>query len=79
LSAKIELLEGTLGKAKADAPNTNNSISAANLLNGVEKSYEKGNLIDSLNELAKPVAEKQTTFFDYKDKRLLSISKKINT
>lgn len=36
---KIELLAGTLGKPEDDAPSTNNSITAVNLLKGVEKSY----------------------------------------
>ena len=38
---KIELFAGTFGKPDGDATSTNNSISAAKLLNGVEKSYEK--------------------------------------
>ena len=42
-SAKIELLAGTLAQPEYGSnPNTNNSISGANLLNGVEKSYDKG-------------------------------------
>ena len=40
---KIELLAGTLAEPETRPnPNTNNSISVANLLNGVEKSYDKG-------------------------------------
>lgn len=40
---KIELMAGTLVNAvKSTDPNTINSISIANLLKGVEKSYEKG-------------------------------------
>ena len=36
-------MAGTLGNSDNSlSPNTNNSISAAKLLNGVEKSYEKG-------------------------------------
>ena len=37
-ATKIELLAGTLGKPNGDAPSTNNSISAAKLLQGVKKS-----------------------------------------
>lgn len=47
-ATKIELFAGTLVGADSSNPNTNNSISAANLLNGVEKSYSPGEyLIDS--------------------------------
>lgn len=47
-ATKIELLAGTLGKLKSDAPNTNNSISVAKLLENVESSKEKGKkLIDA--------------------------------
>ena len=42
-ATKIELMAGTLGNSDNSlSPNTNNSISVAKLLNGVEKSYEKG-------------------------------------
>ncbi len=44
-ATKIELLAGTLVDAESTDPNTNNSISVANLLNGVEKSYGKGEKI----------------------------------
>lgn len=47
-ATKIELFAETLVGADSSNPNTNNSISAANLLNGVEKSYSPGEkLIDS--------------------------------
>ncbi len=38
-ATKIELFAGTLGKPEDDAPSTNNSITATNLLKGIEKSY----------------------------------------
>ena len=50
-ATKIELLAGTLGKPnKGDAPNTNNSITVAKLLKGVEKSYSNGELLLPENE-----------------------------
>ena len=45
-ATKIELLAGTLGKPEDDAPNTSNSITAANLLRGVEKSYGGGKFFE---------------------------------
>ena len=46
-ATKIELLAGTLVGGQASNPSTNNSISAANLLKDVEKSYGNGKkLID---------------------------------
>ena len=49
-ATKIELLAGTLGKPEDDAPNTNNSITAANLLKGVEKSYGGGKFFEGNDE-----------------------------
>jgi hypothetical protein len=48
-ATKIELLAGQHGDVSSTSPrNSNNSISVVNLLNGVEKSYEKGKkLLDS--------------------------------
>ena len=48
-ATKIELLAGQHGDVSPTSPrNSNNSISVTNLLNGVEKSYEKEkNLLDS--------------------------------
>ncbi len=59
-ATKIELLEGTLVKPEGDNPNTNNSITAAKLLNGVEMSYNPG--VKVLDE-----SEKQVRFFRTKD------------
>lgn len=50
-ATKIELLAGTLGKPEGDAPNTNNSITAANLLKGVEKSYGGGRFFEDYNKI----------------------------
>lgn len=52
-ATKIELLAGTLGKPEDDAPNTNNSITAAKLLNGVEKSYGGGKFFEDYNKIRK--------------------------
>ena len=41
-ATKIELLAGQTEPPVGDSRNSNNSISVAKLLNGVEKSYEKG-------------------------------------
>lgn len=49
-ATKIELLAGTLGKPEDDAPRTNNSITAANLLKGVEKSYGAGRFFENYSE-----------------------------
>ena len=50
-ATKIELLAGTLVKPEGDDPNTNNSITAANLLNGVEKSYDGGKFFEDYNKI----------------------------
>ena len=50
-ATKIELLAGTLVKPEGDDPNTNNSITAANLLNGVEKSYGGGKFFEDYNKI----------------------------
>ena len=52
---EIELLAGNLANTENIDPGTNNSISAANLLNKVEKSYEKGKYI--LDDHSKVVDE----------------------
>ena len=49
-ATKIELLAGTLGKPEDDAPSTSNSITAANLLKGVEKSYGAGHFFEGYSE-----------------------------
>ena len=54
-ATKIELLAGTLVSANGSNPNTNNSISTANLLKGVEKSYESGKYL--LDDYSKVVDE----------------------
>lgn len=45
-ATKIELLAGTLVGADSSNPNTNNSITGAKLLENVDKSYEKGKILD---------------------------------
>lgn len=50
-ATKIELLAGTLVKPEDDDPNTNNSITAANLLKGVEKSYGGGKFFEDYNKI----------------------------
>ncbi len=50
-ATKIELLAGTLVKPEDDDPNTNNSITAAKLLNGVEKSYDGGKFFEDYNKI----------------------------
>lgn len=48
---KIELLAGTLGNSENSlSPSTNNSITAANLLKGVEKSYGAGQFFEGYSE-----------------------------
>ena len=56
---KIELLAGTLGKPEDDAPNTSNSITTANLLQGVEKSYGDGKFFedDGMPRTGDPAAD----------------------
>ena len=54
-ATKIELLAGTLVGANGSNPNTNNSISTANLLKGVEKSYESGKYL--LDDYSKVIDE----------------------
>ena len=69
-TAKIELLVGTLVKPKnGDDPSTNNSTIGAKLLNGVEKSYGKGEkLLDSskvVDENGEPLAVSHATDNDF--------------
>lgn len=50
-ATKIELLAGTLGNSENSlSPSTNNSITAANLLKGVEKSYDAGRFFENYSE-----------------------------
>lgn len=49
-ATKIELLAGTLVKPKGDNPNTNNSISAAKLLENVVMSYNPGEKVLDASE-----------------------------
>jgi hypothetical protein len=50
-ATKIELLAGTLGNSENSlSPSTNNSITAANLLKGVEKSYGAGHFFEGYSE-----------------------------
>ena len=50
-ATKIELLAGTLGNSENSlSPSTNNSITAANLLKGVEKSYGAGQFFEGYSE-----------------------------
>lgn len=51
-ATKIELFAGTLGNSDNSlSPNTNNSITAANLLKGVEKSYGGGKFFEDYNKI----------------------------
>ena len=51
-ATKIELFAGTLGNSDNSlSPNTNNSITAAKLLNGVEKSYGGGKFFGDYNKI----------------------------
>ena len=53
-ATKIELFAGTLGNSDNSlSPNTNNSITAAKLLNGVEKSYGGGKFFEDYNRIRK--------------------------
>lgn len=70
-ATKIELLAGTLVDDKATDPNTNNSISAAKLLENVESSKEKGTLLDNLNVMANHVAENQSADVEIEKGKLL--------
>lgn len=49
-ATKIELLAGQHGKAVTFPRNSNNSITAANLLKGVEKSYGAGRFFENYSE-----------------------------
>ena len=70
-ATKIELLAGTLVGGKPSNPNTNNSISAAKLLENVESSKEKGTLLDNLNGLSNSVAENQSADVEIEKGKLL--------
>ena len=51
-ATKIELFAGTLGNSDNSlSPSTNNSITAAKLLNGVEKSYDGGKFFEDYNKV----------------------------
>ncbi len=67
-ATKIELLAGTLVKPEGDDPNTNNSITAANLLNGVEKSYDGGKFFEDYNKIREQfIGEKGAAAADHAD------------
>ena len=67
-ATKIELLAGTLAKPEGDDPNTNNSITAANLLNGVEKSYGGGKFFEDYNKIREQfIGEKGAERADHAD------------
>ena len=67
-ATKIELLAGTLVKPEGDDPNTNNSITAAKLLNGVEKSYGGGKFFEDYNKIREQfIGEKGAECADYAD------------
>jgi hypothetical protein len=67
-ATKIELLAGTLVKPEDDDPNTNNSITAANLLNGVEKSYGDGKFFEDYNKIREQfIGEKGAERADHAD------------
>ena len=58
-ATKIELLAGTLVKPEGDDPNTNNSVTAANLLKGVEKSYGGGKFFEDYNKVREQFIDEQ--------------------
>ena len=67
-ATKIELLAGTLAKPEGDDPNTNNSITAAKLLNGVEKSYGGGKFFEDYNKIREQfIGEKGAAAADHAD------------
>ena len=67
-ATKIELLAGTLVKPEGDDPNTNNSITAAKLLNGVEKSYDGGKFFEDYNKIREQfIGEKGAERADHAD------------
>ena len=67
-ATKIELLAGTLVKPEGDDPNTNNSITAANLLNGVDKSYDGGKFFEDYNKIREQfIGEKGAAAADHAD------------
>ena len=67
-ATKIELLAGTLVKPEDDDPNTNNSITAANLLNGVDKSYDGGKFFEDYNKIREQfIGEKGAAAADHAD------------
>jgi site-specific DNA-cytosine methylase len=67
-ATKIELLAGTLVKPEGDDPNTNNSITAAKLLNGVEKSYDGGKFFEDYNKIREQfIGEKGAAAADHAD------------
>ena len=59
-ATKIELLAGTLAKPEGDNPNTNNSISAANLLENVGLSYNPSEkVLDASEKRTKSIREQR--------------------
>ena len=64
-ATKIELLAGTLASGNTAYPSTNNSITVANLLKGVEKSYGNGEkLLDDFSKVTDENGEPLTEFVD---------------
>ena len=68
-ATKIELFAGTLGNSDNSlSPNTNNSITAAKLLNGVEKSYDGGKFFEDYNKIREQfIGEKGAESSDHAD------------
>ena len=68
-TTKIELFAGTLGNSDNSlSPNTNNSITAANLLNGVDKSYDGGKFFEDYNKIREQfIGEKGAAAADHAD------------
>lgn len=66
-ATKIELLAGTLGNSENSlSPSTNNSITATNLLKGVEKPYGTGHFFErylASSGRAFKIQKKSTRFF----------------
>ena len=68
-ATKIELFAGTLGNSDNSlSPNTNNSITAAKLLNGVDKSYDGGKFFEDYNKIREQfIGEKGAAAADHTD------------
>lgn len=75
-ATKIELFAGTLGNSDNSlSPNTNNSITAAKLLNGVEKSYGGGKFFEDYNKVREQfIGEQGAERADHAEERRASLA-----